>query len=101
MKKVLLILCLICLTSCQSKENIVKDKNNSSVENSSEVINDEVDKYVDDNNITVGFYLDKKSSRELITDYNDSFTKFTDIGSFFVNIAVPEYPLLTALFQYS
>lgn len=82
MKKIILMmLCILGCVGCMEKENVEKTEQN--VLHTDDVIDaSHEDDYVDDNNIIVGLYADKNSKRELIRDYYDSFTQFTDIGSF-------------------
>ena len=81
-KYLLIIICLFLTVGCTKREEVVNDDNNE--ETKEEVIVVE-DKYIDDNPIKLGLYINGK----LINEYNTTLVDGTDIASFdvyFTNI---------------
>ena len=83
MKKILLLL-IIFLVGCASKEELNSNKN--VIENDNDVKEEEiiVDEYIDDNPIKLGLYLYTGSynNKEKLSTYETSFVSGSDIGSF-------------------
>jgi hypothetical protein len=78
MKKILLIIMVIFLVGCQSKNQEEIDKTANLINNPPTITPEATPDYVDTNPIVVGIYKDRK----LITEYNKKFKDQTDIAIF-------------------
>lgn len=78
MKKVIIIMVMaLVLCGCSNKQNTNKSTKNNKNENSKTEI---VDNYKDENNTTVGIYLEKGRKLELLKDYSTNIVSEKDIG---------------------
>lgn len=83
MKKiiVLLILALVVVGCNETKKEISIKEPGKIIE---EIVEEPVEKYVDENKIPIGIYLEKNGRLELVTEYQTNIKKKTDIGIFLV-----------------
>ena len=78
MKKVIIIMVMaLVLCGCSNKQNTNKSTKNNKNENSK---TEKVDNYKDENNTTVGIYLEKGRKLELLKDYSTNIVSEKDIG---------------------
>lgn len=78
MKKVIIIMVMaLVLCGCSNKQNTNKSTKNNKNENSK---TEKVDNYKDENNTTVGIYLEKGRKLELLKDYSTDIVSEKDIG---------------------